>query len=58
MFCTSDQSFPPSESSGREVLVVPSDKGCQFIFLVRLGRGDHAAVFGVVASGAAPCFGA
>ena len=36
------------------MVVVWSDKGCHFEFLVRLSRGDHAAVFGVLVSGAVP----
>ena len=40
------------------MLVVWCDKGCQFKFLVRFGRGDHAAVFGVLASGVVPGVGA
>ena len=40
------------------MIVVWSDKGCRFKFLVRLGGGDHAAVFGVLASGAVPGVGA
>ena len=40
------------------MIVVWSDKGCQAKFLVRLGRGGHAAVFGLLASGAVPGVGA
>ena len=40
------------------MVVVWSDKGCQFKFPVRLSRGDNTAVFGVLASGAVPGVGA
>ena len=38
------------------MLVVWSDKGCQFKFLVRLGRGDHATVFCMLAVCGAWCW--
>ena len=43
---------------GKEMVVVWSHKGCQFKCFVTLGIGDHAAVFGVLASGAVPSVGA